>query len=224
MADDIFLSYNWGKDESGRDNKSRVSLVKKKLKELGYKTWFDEERVRGSITEKMSQGIEQSKGVIVFITRRYHEKVNGEDASDNCQLEFNYASRIKTRLKMVAVVMDKCMCDTKIWTGQIGLHLGGEKYVDMTGNFEDRTYLSNQIEVLQNELKSKGIVQLPGNLCSYFTFQCNGGENYKLYSSKYLIKHYEMIILSVLDDFFTWFCFISFTLFSEAFSKKMVMN
>ena len=177
MENDVFLSYNWGEDESGRDNKYRVSLVNMKLKELGYKTWVDTERVSGGITQKMSQGIEQSKSVIVFITRKYHEKVNGEDAGDNCQLEFNYASRKKTRTKMVAVVMDKCMCDAKSWTGQVGIHLGGEKYVDLTGNLEDRTYLSNQIKVLQNELESKGVIQLPGNLCSYFTFQCCGGED-----------------------------------------------
>ena len=177
MATDIFLSYNWDKDESGRDNQHRVSLINTELKDLGYETWFDKERVWGSITEKTSQGIERSKGVIVFITRRYHEKVNGEDASDNCQLEFNYAAIRKTRKKMVAVVMDKCMCDTKIWTGQVGMHLGGEKYVDMTGDLKDRNYLSNRIKVLENELKLKEIVQLPGNLCSYFTFQCYCGEN-----------------------------------------------
>ena len=180
MADDIFLSYNWGKDELHRDNKRRVSLVNKKLKELGYKTWFDTDRVWGGITEKMYQGIEQTKGVIVFITRRYYEKVNGDDAKDNCQLEFNYALRIKTRLQVVPVVMDKCMCDPTKWSGRVGFYLGGEKYIDMTGDLENKTYLSNQIKVLQNELQSKVIAQLPGNLYCYFTFQFYGGENYKL--------------------------------------------
>ena len=179
MADEVFLSYNWGKDESGRNNNHRVSLINRKLKELGYKTWFDVDRVWGGIAEKMSNGIEKTKGVIVFITRRYHEKVNGKDAGDSCQLEFNYASRNKTRSKMIPVVLDKCMCDPKRWTGQVGMHLGGEKYVDMTGDVEDRSYLSEQIKVLQNELQSKGICKLPGNLYSCFIFQCYGAENYK---------------------------------------------
>ena len=39
---DVFLSHNWGKDESGRDNHQRVSLINKELKECGYETWFDE--------------------------------------------------------------------------------------------------------------------------------------------------------------------------------------
>ena len=81
---DVFLSHNWGKDESGRDNHHRVSLINKELKALGYKTWLDEEKIAGNIAEKMSLGIEQTKGVIVFITWKYHEKVNGKNAADNC--------------------------------------------------------------------------------------------------------------------------------------------
>ena len=163
---DIFLSHNWGEDESGRDNHERVSLINKELQNMGYQTWFDAEQMRGSLVEKMSQGIEQSKGVIVFITRRYHEKVNGINASDNCQLEFNYASRKKTRLKMVAVVMDSCMVDTNSWTGSIGMHLGGEIYVEMSGDLNNKSYLRKQMKILQNELQSKGIKLNPGMIIS----------------------------------------------------------
>ena len=142
---DIFLSHNWGKDETGRDNHERVSIINKELQKIGYQTWFDAEHMRGGIAEKMSQGIEETKGVVVFITRWYHDRVNSMNASDNCQLEFNYASRKKTRLKMVAVVM--------------------EKYL------KNRTYLNEQMKVLQNELQSKRIQPAPGNLSSCFIFQ-----------------------------------------------------
>ena len=175
---DVFLSHNWGKDESGRDNHYRVSLINKELKDFGYQTWFDEERMAGGIANKMSNGIEQTNGVIAFITRRYHEKVNGENAGDNCRLEFDYASRKKTSSKMVAVVMEKCMLDTRTWTGLIGMHLGGEMYVDMSGELESRTYLSKQMKFLLNELQSKGIEPLPGIICSYFTFHYHGRKNY----------------------------------------------
>ena len=33
---DVFLSHNWGKDGSGRDNHYRLSLINKGLKELDY--------------------------------------------------------------------------------------------------------------------------------------------------------------------------------------------
>ena len=171
MADctDVFLSHNWGKDEYGRDNHQRVSSINEKLKAHGYKTWFDEEKLTGNIDEKMAQGIEQTKGVIVFITRRYYEKVNGENAGDNCQKEFQHASKIKTRAKMVPVVMEKFMRDSTPWFGLVGINLGGEMYVDMSGNIENKTYLSQQMELLLRQLQSKGIQPMQGKF--YFTFQ-----------------------------------------------------
>lgn len=167
---DVFLSHNWGKDVSGRDNHERVSIINEELKRLGYQTWFDAERMTGCIAEKISRGIEQTKGVIAFITRRYHEKVNGQNTLDNCQLEFNYASRKKSRSKMVAVVMEECMGNTYIWTGLVGMHLGGEMFVDMSSDLNDRYYLSKKMKLLQNELQSKGIQPTPGILCSFFFF------------------------------------------------------
>ena len=168
QATDLFLSHNWGEDESGRDNHYRVSLINKELKELGYTTWLDEEHITGGIADDMSQGIEQTKGVIVFVTQRYNEKVTGKDTGDNCQLEFNYASRRKTRSKIVAVVMEECMLDTIKWTGVVGMHLGGDIYVDMSGDLDSETYLSEKMKDLENKLRAKGIE--PGTLCSYFTF------------------------------------------------------
>ena len=168
---DIFLSHNWGNDKLGRDNHERVSLIKTELNKIGYRTWFDAERMRGGIVEKMSRGIEQTTGVIVFITKRYHDKVNGMDGRDNCQLEFNYASRNKTRFKMVAIVMESDMCDTTRWTGSIAMHLGGEMYVDMSEDLNNTTYLSKQMKLLQNELQSKEINPTQGIICSCFIFQ-----------------------------------------------------
>ena len=108
----VFVSHNW---------------INKKLKEMGYKTWFDEKNIRGCIDEKMAQGIESAEGVIVFLTRAYHEKVNGENAGDNCKKEFLYASEKKARAKMVPVVMEKSMLKTNSWSGLIGFHLCGKR-------------------------------------------------------------------------------------------------
>ena len=99
------------------------------------------------------------------------------NASENCQLEFNYASRKKTRLKMVAVVMESCMFDTSRWTGPIGMHLGGEIYVKMSGDLNNKGYLRKQMKILQNELQSKGIQPFPGIFCSCFNFQYYCEEN-----------------------------------------------
>ena len=160
MSVHVFLSHNWGKDISGRDNHDRVVLINKELEKIGYQTWLDTERITGGLVEKMIEGIEQADGVIAFITRRYYEKVKGRNARDNCYIEFEYASRKKTKLKMVAVIMEKCMCDTKRWIGLISVHLGGEKFIDMSGDLDNRAYLSKQMEALDKELQSKGIKPL----------------------------------------------------------------
>ena len=97
-------------------------IINEELKKVGYQTWFDEDCLSGCIIEKMAEGIEQSKGVIEFITRKYIGKVRSSNAWDNCQLEFNHAARTKTRLKMVAVLMESCMADPSRWTGPVGMH------------------------------------------------------------------------------------------------------
>ena len=62
----MFLSHNWGEDEGGRDNHQRVLLIDTELKRLGYQTWFDKYQMTGEIHDKMAEGIEQAKCVIVL--------------------------------------------------------------------------------------------------------------------------------------------------------------
>lgn len=165
----VFLSHDWGIDELGRDNHERVALINKELTNVGYKTWFDGDKMAGTIDEKISKGIEQTEGVIVFITQNYHEKVNGTNDKDNCKKEFMFASRIQAKSKMIPVVMEKSMCSTSKWSGLVSFHLGGEMFVDMSGNLDDKKYVSEQMERLKRELQFKGIRPQPGILCSYFT-------------------------------------------------------
>ena len=157
MTTDIFLSHNWGKDDLGRNNHVRVSLINEELKKLGYKTWFDEERMSGDIDTKMVEVVEQCKGVIVFITKRYESKVGGMNLHDNCQREIKYAAIKKTSLKMVPVVMKQHMTDQRRWQGNIRLHLDGKIFIDMSGNFDNKCYVSEKMRLLQRELQFIGI-------------------------------------------------------------------
>ena len=194
---DVFLSYNWGNDEYDRDNHQHVSLIDEELKARGYKIWFDEENLGGNIDVEMAKGIEQSLGMIVFITRRYYEKVNGENAGDNCQKEFQHASKIRTRAKMVPVVMEEFMCQSTPWKGLVGINLGREMYVDMSGDVENKTYLSQKMELLLTQLQSKGIQPMQGKFNSLFR---NMTVKTTAFSAKYSIKHFEILILPMLDD------------------------
>ena len=105
----------------------------------------------------MADGIERTQCVIVFITKKYLDKVTGERANDNCRLEFDYAARTKSSSKMIAAVMEKDMCDTTKWKRLVGMHIGGKKFIDMSGEFNDKTYLNQTMKLLQDELQFMGI-------------------------------------------------------------------
>ena len=191
---DVFLSHDWGKDEYGRDNHQRVSLINDELKARGYITWFDVEKLAGNVDVEMAQGIEQSEGVIAFITRRYYEKVNGENARDNCQKEFQHASEIKTRAKIVPVVMEESMRDATPWKGLVGINIGKEMYVDMSGDIENKAYLNQKMELLLRQLQSKGIQPVQG---IFFSLLSNVSVKTSFISAKYSIKQFEVLTLLV---------------------------
>mmetsp|Transcript_7241 Transcript_7241/g.10229 ORF Transcript_7241/g.10229 Transcript_7241/m.10229 type:complete len:478 (+) Transcript_7241:96-1529(+) len=128
LKTDVFLSHDWGVDHV---NHRRVAEINTALKARGLVTWFDEERMEGGVHDRMQEGIDNCKCVVVFITRKYMEKVAGDDAGDNCQLEFNYAAWKKGNNKIVPVVMEPEVRDTRTWTGQVDFHLGGQLYVDL---------------------------------------------------------------------------------------------
>lgn len=96
---DVFLSHNWGEDEYGWENRDQVSLINTELTKYGYKTWFDDQKMWGNINGRISKGIVHTKGVIVFLKKKYHRKVGDEKKYDNCQKEFMFPTRNKLKKK-----------------------------------------------------------------------------------------------------------------------------
>lgn len=96
----IFLSHTWEKDEENRDTHYRVLQVKKELEKLGIKTWLDEDNIIHDIDGSISMGINDCTAIIIFITKKYSNKVNraANDPSciDNCYKECIYAYNSKT--------------------------------------------------------------------------------------------------------------------------------
>lgn len=155
---DVFLTHDWGK-ELGMDNHARVSLVNDALKARGLRTWFDSEQMQGNIKKQMTKGIDNAQCVVVFVTKRYMEKVDGDNANDNCQLEFNYATNRKSGAKMLAVVMEDRMLNSKEWVGELGMVLGSMLYVSMTGDLSQASYLNAQADELTASIMR--IIQKP---------------------------------------------------------------
>lgn len=79
---DVFLTHDWGK-ELGMDNHARVGEINRRLQARGLTTWFDSEQMSGNVKKQMALGIDNAQCVIAFITKRYIEKVGGNNAEDN---------------------------------------------------------------------------------------------------------------------------------------------
>jgi hypothetical protein len=149
---DVFLTHDWGEDELLRSNHERVSKVNKYLQSRGIHTWFDEERMNGNIRDKMADGIEHTKLVLAFITEKYRNKVNSNNAADNCYFEFNYATLERTGNYMIPIVMEPKMKNSRDWKGRLGAELGTHLYIDLTS--DDPVIFAKKCEELYEIIKT----------------------------------------------------------------------
>jgi hypothetical protein len=109
-----------------------VSEVNMALKKRGLNTWFDENKIDGNIRYKMAEGIDNTKCVVVFITKEYRDKVNNMDMKDNCKYEFSYAVNQLGPQNMIPVIMQEEMRDNHKWKGELGAALGSMLYIDLS--------------------------------------------------------------------------------------------
>jgi TIR domain len=101
---DAFLTHDWGvPPDNHRDNHACVRLINDSLTSMGTATWFDAEKMEKNVLQEMASGISLSRVVVVFVTRRYIHKVNGDNANDNCKLEFLYAMGCHSPAKIVSM-------------------------------------------------------------------------------------------------------------------------
>jgi hypothetical protein len=132
-----FLTHDWGKFKTKKggelvSNHDRVSRIHKRLTQSGMHAWFDEVHMKGVIQKQMCKGIDDSDVIVVFLTKRYIEKVGGDEQKDNCQKEFLYADNTKGGQRMIGVVMDPECGPATSWRGPVQLTLGSQLYVDFS--------------------------------------------------------------------------------------------
>eukprot|EP00959_Pyramimonas_sp_CCMP1952_P205617 4299934-Pyramimonas_sp.AAC.1 len=88
--------------------------------------------MKGNVQKQMQQGIDDSASVIVFITQQYIAKVNSDNPTDNCLLEFNYAALRKRNRPLIPVLLDPAASNPEDWVGPVAFHLAGELYIDLS--------------------------------------------------------------------------------------------
>jgi hypothetical protein len=132
---DVFLSHDWGMDERLRSNHLRVKKLNDFLKKHNIITWFDEDRMKGNIRDTMTEGIEMSKCVLIFVTQKYMMKVGSGNPMDNCYFEFNAAITclppLNSSSRIIPIVMEDRMTRQQSWTGRLKTEFGQHLFLNM---------------------------------------------------------------------------------------------
>jgi hypothetical protein len=66
---DVMISYQW-------DSKDMCLRIKESLKAHGYKVWIDVEQMHGDINDRMAEGVQNSRCVLLCVTRKYKDSKN----------------------------------------------------------------------------------------------------------------------------------------------------
>jgi hypothetical protein len=164
-AHDIFLSHNWGPDALGRDNHARVEKLNEALKAANLNTWFDTDRLNGqtSIDHSMTDGIDCSEKVAVFITERYIDKVAQKyGLEDTCRQEYDYSVKTKGANNIIPIVMEPQCRDLRNWHGSLGATLANQMYID----FSDDDKLTTCVEGILDHfcIQGREVLQLENGI------------------------------------------------------------
>merc|ERR1712146_69655 len=109
----------------------------------------------GDINAAMTDGIDRSTVVVIFVTSNYLRKVAGQGPrgfGDNCMAEFNYTLNRRGVQNMITVVMEPGCRDTSRWQGAVGLRLGSRLYVDLSADV-DTSEFADGIQALRREIE-----------------------------------------------------------------------
>jgi len=123
---DIYISHDWGFDDVGRDHREYASKFNQSLKDQGYITWFDADRLKIEIDELRSYGVRGTQVVMILISKNYVDKVTKKDSSDACFHEFLSITKALEEGKtltldnIIPIVIESKMLDSSSWTGDIG--------------------------------------------------------------------------------------------------------
>lgn len=132
MGKEIFISHAWGYDELGRDNHNRSKEIADMLLKKNYGVWFDDYDMYGNIDNAIMRGINNSKIVIICLTKKYCEKVNNainnNFLNDNCYKEWNYCL-FKQKI-IIPIIMEPCMKNIYFQDGIIQMYLNNTLYID----------------------------------------------------------------------------------------------
>lgn len=122
---DCFLAHEWGCHE-------RVKQVRDMLEQRGFNVWLDEAQLNDDLVAGITQGVDQSRKIIVFLTMEYMNRAHNPNF--NCTKELNYVCLKKDLKNIIVVVFEntKELLNPKEWVGKVAFELGQKVYIDLS--------------------------------------------------------------------------------------------
>lgn len=169
-AVDLFFSYELGFDNTGNSIKERVLRVIQYCKKLGYTSWDLQKQTEPILKSSSSpvvspstctikttteidiQGvINRSQIVLIFITKPYLDSIAGKNDSNICKKSFHYIQFNKSSSKVITILMDSNLKDSKkLWYGPAGMLLQSKAHIDFT----NEKYFETVIRELHRRVSS----------------------------------------------------------------------
>lgn len=167
----IFASHDWG--VNGATHERVVQLVEVIRQKCGVDAWLDETHMTGNLLDCMTQGIDSSDCMLVFVTRNYMRKTASGDPHDNVRREFMYAQQTMGSDRMIAIKLDENL--PRRWTGPVGMQLGSNLYVDMSTQAlcdSDATYVQLGKLIRAQGSRPRNALQNAGRKASRMQVAC----------------------------------------------------
>jgi len=111
----------------------------------------------------MTDGIDCSEKVAVFITERYIDKVAQKyGLEDTCRQEYDYSVKTKGAKYIIPIVMEPQCRDLRNWHGSLGATLANQMYID----FSDDDKLTTCVEGILDHfcIQGREILQLENGI------------------------------------------------------------
>jgi len=143
-----FLAHEWGTNQSGNKTHERVKDIKVLLESKGLKVWFDEDKLKENIDHEIMQGVNDSRKILVFITKRYIERL--QDDKNNCTKEFLYCVNTKDSKDIIPVVFEEEVENPATWKGLLLYHLPAKLYI----NLRNDDLIKKNLKTLQQRIES----------------------------------------------------------------------
>jgi hypothetical protein len=121
----VCFLHDWGINWHGRhvihDRVSRIYTEMNQRK--GFNVWFDEDYIRGDIHKTISDGIQHSCCIVLFLTQKYIDLIYynnpdeiGYEMEENCVFGFEKMLEFHEKSRIIPVVMDTHIKETvKSW-------------------------------------------------------------------------------------------------------------